>query len=85
MKVIISVFALCFLLSGPSYGQNDCGCGDYVKIAIGTTWYKSSTSEQRDYLHLLDVSKPVMMLLAKPCQVPEQVEVTRQSLMVVYQ
>jgi hypothetical protein len=53
MRLIISVAGLCFLLSVPLYGQGNCGCSDYVKIALGTTWYTNSTSQQRDYLNLL--------------------------------
>jgi hypothetical protein len=54
MKLIPLIIAACFLLSAPSYGQNNCGCSDYVKIAEGTTWYKNSTSEQREYIYLLE-------------------------------
>jgi hypothetical protein len=54
MKFIVLIIAGCFFFPGHSYAQQDCGCGDYVKIALGTTWYTNSTSEQRDYLHLLE-------------------------------
>jgi hypothetical protein len=56
LKSLVIAVILLFGLPFASRAQevSACHCDDYVKIALGTTWYKSSSSHQQSLWHLLD-------------------------------